>query len=111
MIVKLLRQCPVAYSTEKEMQEGIAAYLTRHSIEYQREYRLDSHNRIDFLIGDIGVECKTKGPAMRVFRQCERYCTFDEIKTLVLFTSFHMNLPDTINGRETHVIKPGIMLL
>lgn len=107
-IVQELKKVRIPYSTEAEMQLAIEAFLTSKTIPFRREWKLTIHDRIDFLLDDgTGIECKVKGPALRVFRQVERYCQAKAIKHLILFTSFHMDLPPEINGVKTTVIKPG----
>lgn len=103
----LLRSARIPYSTEAEMQEAIESLLTQRGITFQREFVLSKKDRVDFMIGNVAVECKIKGPAMSVYRQIQRYATYDCVQAIVLFTAFHMDLPHFINDKMAIVIKPG----
>jgi hypothetical protein len=94
---------------EKTLQAEIALKLATedrfpHRLPYLREFRLDDHSIIDFLVNEnIGIEVKLKGSAMSIFRQCERYCQFPAIEALILLTNKSMALPPEINGKPCFV--------
>ena len=92
---------------EKKLQHQIEEKLKNAMIEHRREVSLSKESIIDFLVGDIGIEIKIKGSAKAIYRQCERYCAFDEIKALVLLTNKIMRLPAQINNKNTYVINLG----
>lgn len=73
-----------------------------------KELSLDKDNIIDFFVYDgIGIEVKIKGSKREIFRQCTRYCEFDEIKSLILITNLSMGFPEQINGKDCYVFKLG----
>lgn len=92
---------------EKETQEAIEKRLVENRIDYKREYHLDSDNIPDFFIDGVAVEIKVKGNARNIYRQCERYCQFDEVKALILVTNRSMGFPPEINGKPCYVINLG----
>lgn len=103
----LLRTARIPYSTEKEMQDAIEQFLTQHGVQFEREFAFSKKDRVDFLAGSIAIECKVKGQPMAVYRQVERYCAYERVLAVILFTAFHMDLPHYINGKMALVIKPG----
>lgn len=95
---------------EKALQSEIFAILYK-TLNVKREYRLDEKNVLDFFIENVGIEVKIKGQKMAIYRQCKRYCDFDEIKSLVLITNRAIGFPRDINGKPCYVINLGIAWL
>lgn len=105
------------YSTETDLQLAIDALL-RHEqtlghpvIAYDREHRLDPHNRIDFIVTmragtdqphtHVGIEIKIGGALAAVQRQLTRYASFPSIDELLLVTNraTHHGIPTEIDGK------------
>lgn len=107
----LIRALRLRHSTEAEMQEDLEAWLFKSGLSFKREARLSEKDRVDFLVDRIAVECKVKGPAKGVFRQVERYMRSDLVDGVILVTSFHMGLPDNIEGKPCIVLKAGLAWL
>jgi len=108
MIVQLLETIPLMLGDEKLLQAETATRLDSAGINYRREVRLSEHDIIDFMIeGGVAIEMKIKGGRHAIYRQCERYCMFDAVRTLVLATNVAMSLPAMINGKPTHVASLG----
>lgn len=104
----LLGRVRLPHTTEEEMQLALNDHLRASGIRFEREAILTKKDRVDFLLaGGVAVECKVKGPAMAVFRQCERYVQSDRVWSLILLTAFHMDLPESINGKRCAVVKVG----
>jgi hypothetical protein len=92
---------------EKETQLEIAALLKNKDIDFTREFILDKESTIDFMFEEqgIGMEVKIKGGKRAIYRQCERYCSFDKIKTLILVTGRSMGMPKEINNKPIYLIN------
>lgn len=100
-ITERLRSVRFRYSNEAELQEAIASHLRTKPSE--REVTLAANARIDFLIGDVGVEVKTGGSPAEVFRQLMRYAQLPQIASLVVVT----DKKRIVNGLPLHVLgKP-----
>lgn len=93
--------------SEKETQAAITRKLVESGISFTREHRLDEDNIPDFFIQGIAIEVKIKGNAKKIYKQCERYCKFEEVKELVLVTNRSMGFPPSINGKPCYVINLG----
>ena len=107
-IIKLISTTRLPLQDEKELQEAIENIFKEHNYIYEREYILDTKSRIDFLLRNgIGTEVKIKGTVKQIYRQCERYCQIDKIKTLILVTNRTMGFPAEINNKPCYVIKLG----
>lgn len=92
---------------EKETQAAIEQKLKDSGIEYSREHKLDQENIPDFFIDGIAIEIKIKGNAKSIYKQCERYCQFQEVKSLILVTNRSMGFPKEINGKPCYFINLG----
>lgn len=106
-IKKLLSGYRFDISHEASLQAQIEKVFQDSGVQYQREVRLSSRDRIDFLIAGIGIEIKIKGQAKEIFRQCQRYCTHDQIKAIILVTGRAMGLPETIEGKPCYYHNLG----
>jgi hypothetical protein len=94
---------------EARVQAAIEALLLREGIEHRRELTLSPKDRIDFLVGGIGLEVKVAGSVGAVVRQLERYAKHDRIKSLVLVTtkSTLARVPLEMNGK---VVRAAVIL-
>lgn len=94
------------YANEDELQEGIAAVLTSKGVAVEREVRLSTFDRIDLLIGDVGIEVKVTGAGSSVGRQLARYATSDRIAGLILVTNRlrHLKLAGVSHGKPVLVV-------
>ncbi len=92
---------------EKETQKQIEAALISQKILFKREHHLSLESIPDFFINGIAIEVKIKGNAREIFRQCERYCKFDEVTHLILITNRSMGFPPHINNKPCYIIKMG----
>ncbi len=101
-ITRLLNSKRLNLNSEKELQKEIEDLFVKNGISYQREYRFDSNNIVDFFIDGVAVEVKIKGAKKAIYRQCERYCNFDDTKALLLVTSTSMGFPKQINNKDCY---------
>lgn len=93
-------------ANEISTQDNIENDLISFGVNYSREYRLSSSDRIDFFIDGIGIEVKLYTSLTKMTRQLYRYASHDEIKALVLVTVDPklVRVPNTINGKPVEVI-------
>ena len=92
-------------ATEERLQVAVADHLTAAGVTFTREHRLSAEDRVDFLVGDVVVELKTKGSLAAVTRQLMRYAQYDHVRELLLVTSRMQlaSVPKTLNGKPVHV--------
>jgi len=106
-IVAVLRRCRLRVGNESAMQISIGQALTDGGIEHEREHRLSAADRIDFMIGSVGLEAKTRCNKRAIFRQLQRYSEHDAIEALILVTGTAMGLPAAINGKPIYLVATG----
>lgn len=106
-LIKVISSSRFSVDNEKNTQAEIERKIIESGIPYKREHHLDAINIPDFFIDGIAVEVKIKGTAKTIYRQCERYCKFDEVEKLVLVTNRSMGFPKEINGKPCYVINLG----
>lgn len=106
-VAAAIRSFRFRYVDEDQLQEGLAGALARRGFDVQREVRLDARNRIDLMVGRVGIEVKVAGKASDVLRQCTRYLALDALDELVLVSSRvrHMHPPQTLAGKPFHVVS------
>lgn len=107
-LVQQLRRQRYRVGQEAWLQMDIEAALAALGVIFEREARLSTRDRIDFLIdGGIGIEAKTRCAPRQIFRQLERYAEHDAITSLILISGTATGLPGVINGRPLFYISTG----
>jgi hypothetical protein len=97
-----------SFSTEEELQAGLAKALDTSGISFRREVILSKRDRIDFMLdGGVGIEVKIDGSISALTRQLFRYADLPEINGLLVVVSANRlaNLPTEINGKPVHRIR------
>lgn len=72
---------------ELALHIGIEHALRAGGLDPRREVRLNDHDRIDFLVGVVGIEVKVAGSIGPVARQLRRYAESPMIDELILVTT------------------------
>lgn len=105
-VAEVLGRYKFSHQCEEELQSAIASALTDSSVEFEREVELSKTDRIDFLVGTVGIEVKIKGSPTEVARQLNRYVQSPKIESLLLVTakSSHRGLPSSLNGKQIKVL-------
>lgn len=109
-IISLLKSRRFLLHDEKALQREIHEYLYTKiaPAEFSKEYCLDKGSIVDFLISPgIAIEVKIKGSKREIYRQCARYCQFDQVRELILVTNVSMGFPPEINGKPCFLLKLG----
>lgn len=93
------------YADEASLQESIGRALdARLPGAARAEVRLSPRDRIDFLVGRVGVETKVAYSNDAVRRQLVRYSASPKLDELLLVTTRPTHrMPDTIAGKPTLV--------
>jgi hypothetical protein len=103
-IIGILRQFRFRYASENELQAGIAEALEGNDISFSREVRINEHDRLDFLIGDIALETKIDGSAAALLRQVHRYAQSETVQSIIVVTDkARHRLPAVLNGKPVYV--------
>jgi len=95
------------FSSEAELQAGIAQVLTVSGIPFEREARIGDRETIDFLLaGEIGLEVKIAGAPAEIVRQLQSYAYTGRVAYLILATSRnrHARMPSVLNGVPVDVV-------
>lgn len=98
-----LRNWSPGFGNESELQLAIAERFTQAGVAFEREVSLSRVDRIDFLVGGIGIEVKTKGAENAIVRQLARYAQSPRVDALVLVTTrWTLSLPADLGGKPVH---------
>ena len=106
-IVAVLRRTRLRVGDEAALQLSIEEALTAAGASFEREHRLNAADRIDFMIGSVGLEAKTRCNKRVIYRQLERYAAHDAISALILVTGTAMGLPPAIGGKPVYLVSTG----
>lgn len=86
-IVAAIRSRAFRFANETELQTGIGRALSEHHIQFAREVALTAQDRVDFLVGDVGIEVKVAASPNAVIRQLHRYVQSERVATILLVTA------------------------
>lgn len=105
-VTAALRATRFAFANERDLQDGIAQAFDYFGVQFTREVEIATGDRIDFLIGTIGVEVKIGGSLANFTRQLHRYAQSDDISALVVVTGRRRleGLPETLAGKPIHIV-------
>ena len=91
---------------EYDLHAMIAEALREDGLEYVHERPLAPRCRIDFLVGDVGIEVKKGRPApAQLRRQLARYAASEEISALIVVTQRAVSLPAAICGKRIYQVS------
>jgi hypothetical protein len=118
------------FSTEDELQRGLAIVFTAEEMAFERERRLTPQDRADFILWEgekvgpveevppaavpmprwLALEVKVDGSLSAVTRQLHRYAQHPQVDALLLVTTRaqHLRLHgETMNGKpvRVHVVR------
>ena len=90
---------------ETDIHQLVAKRLSDAGLSFVHEARLGPGCRIDYRVGNVGIEIKKGKPdAAALKKQLARYAQFDELQALVVLTQRTVSLPKTVLGKPVHVI-------
>lgn len=88
---------------EADLHRLIGERLTACGIAYEHEARLGCGSRIDYLVGDVGVEVKKGKPsAATLTAQLKRYAQNERIRALVVVSWQSVALPACVCGKPVY---------
>ena len=108
-LISLIGSARLDLSTEGAVQRGLGRLLDEEGISYKAEVILAPSDRIDFLIGRVGVEVKIGHPRRAILRQLERYAGSDRIDALLLVSSAPFpSAGFALNGKPVHIVSLSV---
>lgn len=107
-VLAVLRSKRFLFTREDDLQEAVADALVAEGLAPVREVRLSPRDRIDVLVGNVGIEIKVAGKPHSVSAQMERYAASDRLDALVLVTCRARHRPPAeLLGKPVHVVFLG----
>lgn len=95
------------YGNEYDLQKQIDIQLTHAKLPHMAEYRLDRHDRPDFMVftngaRGVAVEVKVAGTPGIVANQLRRYLEHDVVEGVVLVTTMarHSMVPQLLRSEK-----------
>ena len=99
VLVQAFGRDRIVLNDEFALHNEIAARLRRQGIAFQREVRMGTRKRPDFMVGDVAVEVKVQGGRLHVLRQLKRYADDPRVGGVVLVTTRPLGLLNTLGGK------------
>lgn len=97
-------RCDAACS-EETLHMQVKKALADAGLRAEHEARLGPRCRIDFMVGEIGVEVKKSRPSpARLCEQLARYASCPQVKQLLVIAPRGVNLPRTIGGKPVKML-------
>ena len=90
---------------ENDIHLTVEKCFAEAALPYVHEARLSPGCRIDYLVGEVGVEIKKGKPnAKAVAAQLLRYAASDRITALVVVSQRSVSLPKTALGKPVYLV-------
>ena len=90
---------------EADLHALVAARLTECGLTYAHEAKLAPGCRIDYLVGDVGVEIKNGKPSQRTLQaQLMRYAGCEALRCLIVLTWRSVRLPAELAGKPVYAL-------
>lgn len=109
VVLDVLREFrPPVITEETDLQELLRRHLSHSGLPFEKEKRLGPHERIDFMVIGVGIECKKEAPnATRLGRQVRRYCSHPEVDALIVVAPRRHHLPrmDLVDGKRVVLVS------
>ena len=94
-----------AAQEETQLHVQVGDALEGAGFVVQHEARLAPRCRIDFLVGDVGIEIKKNRPVRAaLIRQLSRYAQCEQIGELLVIAPRGVNLPKRIEGKAVRML-------
>lgn len=106
-IIELLTTHRLPLSDERLLQEAVRDLFEAAAFDFAREVHLGPRDIVDFMVEGVAVEIKIKGNRRSIYRQLERYCVHDAVRSIVLATNVPMALPLDICGKPASIAALG----
>lgn len=90
---------------EAELKEAVCQILMKRGIEFQSEVRLGPKDRIDLLVGTVGIELKVRSIRPALIEQIWRYLKHPGIQSLLLVTTQRtVSLPPVLLDKPVFLV-------
>lgn len=113
-VTKAIQAHHYAWTSEDDLQRGVALALEAAGVRFEREAVLDQHSRPDFLVPgmpatelcQLAVEVKIKGSTAALIRQLWRYAEHPRVVGVLLVTpSYRLTCPDELARKPAWVCR------
>jgi hypothetical protein len=107
VLLDAIRATRFHYTSEADLQAGLASVLKEAGLAFNQEHRLGPRSRLDFLVdGGLGIEVKINGSAADLGYQILRYLEHEDVRAMVVVTTRagHRELPRELAGKPVWVV-------
>lgn len=91
---------------ENDIHGFVEDCLKKSGLQYKHEARIGVGCRIDYLVGDVGIEIKKGKPAhAALVRQLRRYAACDGVRSIIVLTQRSVSLPSEVCGKPVRALS------
>ena len=106
VLVALRAMRPPFAPYEADLHRMVARQLSENGLAFEHEARLAPGCRIDFLVGDVGIEIKKGRPrAATLAAQLKRYAASERVTSLIVLSAGSVPLPPQIAGKSVRLLS------
>jgi len=90
---------------EAELKEAVCQILVKQGIEFQLEVWLNKKDRVDLMVGSVGIELKVRSVRPALIEQIWRYLKDPRIQSLLLVTTQRtVSLPPVLLDKPVFLV-------
>ena len=106
-VITALRKLRAPLSLDEyDLHGQIAEALASSGLDFMHEERLMPRCRIDFLVGQVGIEVKRGRPnKTQLIKQAERYLTSEKLSAIILVSERSFDVPNNILGKPCRTLS------
>ena len=91
---------------EADLHAIVEQSFTQRNLPYAHEVSIGRGCRIDYVIGNVGVEIKKGKPnRTQLLRQVERYAACERIGEIIVVSWQSVALPKEVYGKPVHMLS------
>ena len=91
---------------ENDIHGFVEARLKEAGLPYEHEAKIGAGCRIDYLVGDVGVEIKKGRPVRtQLLNQLRRYAACERVGAIVVLTQRSLPLPASVGGKPLRALS------
>ena len=111
-VTHALGEVGIVAHEEAEFSRLVAERFVAAGVSFAAEVSLSAKDRIDFVVGRVGVELKVQASVAAMTRQLDRYAASDQIDWLVLVTASRklgLSMPGELRGKGITTVILGAL--
>ncbi len=91
---------------EYDIHRYVEGCLREAGLTFEHEARIGIGCRIDYLVGDVGIEIKKGKPSSKMLiSQLARYAACERVNSIIVLTQRSVSLPSYVGGKPVSAVS------